>query len=236
MLAIDGPAGAGKSTVASRAADALGLPVLDTGAMYRAVTLACLRAGVPLDDATACGEVAARLDLQLDRGVTRVDGRDESAAIRAPDVTAAVSTVSAHGEVRMHLVEHQRRWAASVDGGVVEGRDIGSVVFPEARCKIFLVASAEERAQRRQHDEAEAGRTVHLDALIADIERRDRLDASRPVSPLVRAPDAIEIDSTGRTIDDVVHEIVAHYRAANGAANGAANHEPGRRHDDGRAS
>jgi cytidylate kinase len=215
VLAIDGPAGAGKSTVSRRAADELGLAVLDTGAMYRAVTLACLRAGVSLDDGDACAAVAGRIVIELDDGVTRLDGDDVSSAIRGPDVTAAVSAVSAHPTVRVGLVAHQRRWAEQHGAGVVEGRDIGSVVFPDARCKIFLVASPRERAERRVLDERAAGRTVDVDALVADIERRDRLDSQRAASPLVRAADAVEVDTTGRTIDDVVAEIVARYRAVN---------------------
>lgn len=215
VLAIDGPAGAGKSTVAKRVAHELGLPVLDTGAMYRAVTLACLRSGVAIDDAVGCAAAADRVVIDLENGVTRLDGEDVSTAIRGPEVTAAVSAVSAHAAVRAELVAHQRRWAAQHEGGVVEGRDIGSVVFPDARCKVFLVATASERAQRRQRDEATAGRSVDVATLVTDIERRDGLDARRDVSPLVRAADAVEIDTTGRTIEAVVADILARYRAAN---------------------
>lgn len=214
VLAIDGPAGAGKSTAARAAAAVLGIPVLDTGAMYRAVTLACLRAGVPLDDATACAKTAAQVVIDTEDGITVLDGIDVSAEIRAPDVTAAVSVVSAHPTVRSRLVEHQRAWAERHGGGVVEGRDIGTVVFPDARLKVFLVASAAERAQRRRRDESAAGRTVAADALEDDIRRRDALDASRAVSPLVAASDAVQIDTTGRTLDDVVDEIVQRFVAA----------------------
>ncbi len=215
ILAIDGPAGAGKSTVSKQVADELGLEMLDTGAMYRAVTLAVLQAHVPLDAPAACSEIASRVAIELRDGTTWLDGIDVSVDIRTPEVTRAVSVVAAHAGVRSALVAHQRHWAATRAAGVVEGRDIGSVVFPESRCKIFLSASAAERARRRQIDEANAGRTVTIDELVADIERRDQLDSNRAVSPLVQAEDAQAVDTTGRTIDAVVDEIVQRYRAAN---------------------
>lgn len=222
VLAIDGPAGAGKSTVSQRVADALGVPMLDTGAMYRAITLACLRAGVDTADTAACAAVAERVVVDLEGGRTRLDGDDVSEEIRGPAVTMAVSEVSAHPGVRRRLVDHQRRWAGRHDGCVVEGRDIGTVVFPDARLKIFLVASARERAERRFRDETDAGRAVDLDELVADIDRRDRLDSTRAISPLVAAADAVEVDTTGRTIDAVVAAIVDLYRAAGPAAPGRA--------------
>ena len=211
VLAIDGPAGAGKSTVARGAAVRLGLQVLDTGAMYRAATLACLRAGVDLDDEARCAAVARAIRIEQEGEQTRVDGVDVSREIRSPEVTATVSTVSAHPTVRRIMVDHQRRWAAGRDGGVVEGRDIGTVVFPDARLKIFLNASDEERARRRLQDEAAAGRDIALDALRADIERRDRVDSQRPYSPLAAAADAVIIDTTGRPVEEVVDEIVERY-------------------------
>ena len=161
VVAIDGPSGSGKSTVARAVADALGLPVLDTGAMYRAVTLAVLEAGVAPDDDAAC--LRRRADasaIEVEDGVTRLDGRDVSAEIRGPEVTAAVSTVSAHPAVRDVLVDRQREWVAHHGGGVVEGRDIGTVVFPDAPVKVFLVADDAERARRRQRDERAADRDV----------------------------------------------------------------------------
>ncbi len=217
VLAIDGPAGAGKSTVSQRVAAALGVTMLDTGAMYRAITLACLRARVAPADAAACAEIAARVTIDLEAGRTRLDGDDVSEEIRGREVTMAVSEVSAHPGVRRRLVEHQRRWASHRDGCVVEGRDIGTVVFPDARLKVFLVASARERAERRFREETEAGRAVDLDDLIADIDRRDRLDSTRAVSPLIAADDAVVVDTTRRTIDAVVAEIVDLYRSAGGA-------------------
>jgi cytidylate kinase len=218
VLAIDGPAGAGKSTVARACAEALAFPMLDTGAMYRAVTFACLERGIDLGDPDACEEIAATVRIDVDDARTTLDGADVSVAIRTPRVTGAVSQVSAHPGVRAVMVAHQRAWADRRPGCVVEGRDIGTVVFPDARCKIFLSASPAERARRRQIDEARAGRSVDLAALQADIERRDRLDSERRHSPLTAAPDAVALDTTGRTIADVVDEIVARYRSAAASA------------------
>lgn len=197
VIAIDGPVGSGKSTVAKAVAERLDLDVLETGAMYRAVAAAALRLGIDPGPETA-GELAA-----LARGI------DPSAAagadLRSPAVNQAVSTVAALPAVRAELVGLQRRWAEERGGGVVEGRDIGTVVFPDATVKVFLTASEEERARRRNADET-----------AADIARRDRLDSSRSVSPLVAAEDALVIDSTGRSVEDVVDEIVAAVAAARG--------------------
>lgn len=213
IVAIDGPSGSGKSTVSRGVAARLELEVLDTGAMYRALTLAVLEQGIDPTDAAACARLAR--DIVLDVGIrTLVDRRDVSAAIRGPEVTAAVSTVSAHPRVREALVARQRAWAAEHGGGVVEGRDIGTVVFPDARVKVFLTASGEERARRRQRDEAAADRTIEVDSVHADLTRRDALDSNRTVSPLKIAPDALLIDTTGREVDDVVAEIVARFEVA----------------------
>lgn len=215
IIALDGPAGAGKSTVARRVAAELGMLVLDTGAMYRAVTVACRRAGVDLADAAACARVGAAATIVLgDDGSVHLDGDDVSREIRTPEITATVSTVSAHPAVRAIMVAHQRAWAAQRVGGVVEGRDIGTVVFPDAALKVFLVASAEERARRRLRDETAAGRTADLDELRITIERRDALDSGRDHSPLRPADDAVHLDTTGRSIDDVVAEIVRRYQEA----------------------
>lgn len=211
VVAIDGPAGSGKSTVARAVARALGLEVLDTGAMYRAVTLAVLAAGADPADPEACAAAARSVRIDLGARVV-LDGRDVTEAIRGPEVTAAVSAVSAHPAVREVLVGHQRAWAEAHGGAVVEGRDIGTVVFPQATLKVFLTASDEERARRRARDEAAADRTADVAAVQADLARRDRLDAGRAVSPLVAAPDAVPVDSTDRTIDDVVRSIVDEFR------------------------
>jgi CMP/dCMP kinase len=213
VVAIDGPSGSGKSTVARGVAGALGLHVLDTGAMYRSVALAVMDAHADLADATACGQIAAAARVDLEDATVRLDGRDVSAAIRGPEVTAAVSLVSAHPEVRSHLVARQRVWVDQHGGGVVEGRDIGTVVFPDAPVKVFLTASDEERAKRRQLDEAAAERPTEVDAVRESLARRDALDSGRKTSPLRAADDALVVDTTGRSIAEVVTEIVDRFRA-----------------------
>ena len=217
VIAIDGPSGAGKSTVARGVAEALGSSVLDTGAMYRAITLAVLDRGVDPADAPACANVAVVADVVLGDHVL-LDGRDVTAEIRAPTVTAMVSTVSAHPGVRTVLVDRQRAWAERHGGGVVEGRDIGTVVFPDAAVKVFLTASDDERARRRQLDEAAAARDVNVERVREDLERRDRLDSTRTASPLQPAPDAYIVDTTDIGVEAVVAEIVERYRTATSIA------------------
>ncbi|MBV8986362.1 MAG: (d)CMP kinase, partial [Acidimicrobiia bacterium] len=197
VVAIDGPAGSGKSTVARAVAERLGVAYLDTGAMYRSVSFAALRDGVDPADGEALAKLAGNLDIGLGERVL-VDGIDATAAIRGADVTAIVSTVSAHPAVRADMVRRQREWAAEHGGGVAEGRDIGTVVFPDADVKVFLTASEEERARRRQRDD----RAPDVNAVAADLARRDALDSNRATSPLVAADDAVVIDTTGRTVDD----------------------------------
>lgn len=218
IIAVDGPSGAGKSTVARAVADALDIPTLDTGAMYRAITLAALERRVALDDARACGEIArsARVRLEGDMAdrVVLLDGRDVTAEIRGPAVTEAVSQVSAHPAVRTALVDHQRAWADAHDGGVVEGRDIGTVVFPDAAVKVFLTATHEARSRRRHHDEVAVDRDVDLDEVRRDLERRDRLDSTRALSPLAPASDALIIDTSDLSVSDVVEMIVERFREA----------------------
>jgi CMP/dCMP kinase len=214
VVAIDGPSGAGKSTVARGAAEMLGLPVLDTGAMYRAVTLAVLEQGADPHDARRCSTIARDVALHLEDGVIVLDGRDVSAEIRGPEVTRAVSTVSAHPEVRAELVARQRAWVDEHGAGVVEGRDIGTVVFPEAAVKVFLTASEHERARRRQRDESDAERDVALEEVREELERRDRADSTRPVSPLAAADDAVVLDTTDLAVADIVTRIVDRYRQA----------------------
>ena len=213
VVAIDGPSGAGKSSVGRRVAAALRLPVLDTGAMYRSVTLAALTAGADIADPAACGRIAHDVRIELEDEIVRLDGQDVSVQIRGPEVTGAVSTVSAHPEVRRELVRRQRAWVEEHDGGVVEGRDIGTVVFPDAPVKVFLTASDEERANRRHRDEQAAARSTGMDEVRESLARRDALDSGRAASPLRAADDALVLDTTGRSIDDVVAEIVERFRA-----------------------
>jgi cytidylate kinase len=214
VVAIDGPSGSGKSTIARGAACELGLQVLDTGAMYRMVALLALEHGADLGDGAACEALARDHAIAVEDGVATIDGRDVSAEIRGPEVTAAVSSVSAHPGVRSVLVEHQRAWVRTHGGGVVEGRDIGTVVFPAARLKVFLTASDDERARRRQRDEAASARDVHVDDVRAAIARRDAIDSGRVVSPLRAADDAVVVDTTDRDIDSIVTELVERARAA----------------------
>ncbi|PRY30903.1 (d)CMP kinase [Umezawaea tangerina] len=200
VVALDGPSGTGKSSVARRLAAILGARYLDTGAMYRAVTLAVLRAGVdPLDTERVISIArACRLELGTDpqHATTTLDGQDVGTEIRGADVTLAVSPVSAVREVRELLVAEQRRIIAEADGIVVEGRDIGTVVSPDADLKVYLTASAEARAQRRTRQDTAAGRVVTVDATLADVQRRDTYDSTRAVSPLRPADDAVEVDTT----------------------------------------
>jgi cytidylate kinase len=213
VVAIDGPSGAGKSTVARSTAEALGLPALDTGAMYRAVTLAVLERGIDPSDARGCAGVAREVDLEIHDRVV-LDGHDVSGAIRGPEVTAAVSSVSAHPAVRSALVARQRAWVDRHGGGVVEGRDIGTVVFPDATVKVFLTASERERARRRQREEVAAERSVDVERVREDLERRDRADSTRPVSPLQPAEDALVLDTTDLAVADIVSTIVERFRSA----------------------
>ena len=213
IVAIDGPSGSGKSTVARGVAERLGLAVLDTGAMYRALTLLVLERGAEPADAAACSTLAREMVLEVGAR-TRLDGRDVSDTIRGPEVTATVSTVSAHPGVREVLVARQRAWVSERGGGVVEGRDIGTVVFPDARVKVFLTASEAERARRRHLDEHAADRVVEVDSVHADLARRDAIDSNRAVSPLQAAADALVVDTTARDVDGVVSEIVERFEAA----------------------
>lgn len=215
VIAIDGPAGSGKSTVARLVARQLGFMYVDTGAMYRAVTLAALERGVSLDDQEKLSLLARSLDLRLEpvespdgESQSRVflDGREVTQAIRSQAVTAGVSQVSACAGVREALTELQRSIACSRDV-VLEGRDIGTVVCPEAEIKVFLTASLRERARRRHAQLAAQGMEVSLQDVEQDIQRRDKYDSSRTVAPLRKATDAVELDTTGLTVDEVVRSI-----------------------------
>jgi cytidylate kinase len=203
VVAIDGPAGAGKSTVARALARRLGVQYLDTGAMYRAVTWLALHRGVDLSDEAAVGGLAESCDLHVGLDEVLVDGHDVTREIREAVVTRAVSIVAAHSRVRAEMRRRQRAWGEERAGGVIEGRDIGTVVFPDAVAKLFLTADPRVRAERRV---AETGGDV--DAIEAQIAERDRLDSTRADSPLSESSDATVIDTSRRTVDDVVSAIV----------------------------
>jgi CMP/dCMP kinase len=205
IVAVDGPAGSGKSSVSRLVARRLRLPHLDTGGHYRAATLVALRRGIALDDGAAIVAALGDVEISSENGFATIDGQVVEGAIRGPDVTAAVSEVSAHPEVRRQLVELQREWVADHGGsGVVEGRDIGTVVFLDAGLKIFLTADETERARRRARERGEDP-ILHLEA----IRRRDASDGSRLASPMTIADDAIVIDTTHLAITQVVDTIVS---------------------------
>lgn len=212
LIAIDGPSGVGKSTTARRVAARLGWQYLDTGAMYRAAALALHRAGVSLEDRPALVRTLAGLALSQQEGRTFLAGEDVSEAIRSPEVTRLVTPVSADATVRELLVDQQRRIGAS-GRWVVDGRDIGTVVFRQACCKVFLTASPEARAQRRFLELQAKGQSPEYEAIFADLQRRDHADSTRAVAPLVRATDAAELDSSAMTLEGVVDWIVARHLA-----------------------
>ena len=202
VIAIDGPAGAGKSTVARALANHLGLEYLDTGAMYRAVTLAAMRRGIDLADVEQVAKLAQQLTLEVGEHGVLVDGIDATTEIRSREVTTAVSAVASNSAVRAELVRRQRNWANERGGGVLEGRDIGSVVFPDAELKLYLTAAPRVRAERRV---AEAGGDV--DEMTEAIELRDQYDRQRADGPLVQADGSIVVDTTGLSIDEVLERI-----------------------------
>jgi CMP/dCMP kinase len=211
IIAIDGPVGSGKSTVARRVAEMLGYTHLDSGAMYRAVGLKALRDGVPLDSPEGLSELAgaARIDLVPRDGKLFVllDGEDVTDAIRTPEVSHAASVVAVVPGVRHPMVAEQRR--AGEQGGVVmEGRDIGSVVFPHADLKIFLDASPEVRASRRQRELEEKGESLEFAKVLAEVHQRDQRDREREMSPLVRATDAVTVDNTAMDAEETARVIV----------------------------
>ncbi len=217
VIAIDGPAGSGKSTLAQAVADRLGLECLDTGAMYRAVAFAVLRAGGDPSDGDFAAAVARTIDVSVDGGEVLVDGVDATVEIRAPSVDRAVSLVAANPAVRSELVALQREWVRRRGGGVVEGRDIGTVVFPDAEVKVHLVADAAVRAQRRVDQTGTAptgggprGRTYdqEVETVAEDIARRDRIDSTRRASPLLKAPGAVVIDTTELTFEETVELVM----------------------------
>ena len=207
VIAIDGPAGAGKSTVAKKVAEATSLPYLDTGAMYRCVAFAVLRDGIDVNDAERVGRLAQQSHIVVEGETAVIDGDDVSDVIRGQEVTSVVSVIAAHTPVRTAMREQQRAWIHAHGGGVVEGRDIGTVVFPDALVKIFLTASPLVRARRRVQ---QTGGDVEV--IAQAIAERDRLDSSRADSPLRPHEDAVIVDSSDTTVEDVVQTIAAIYR------------------------
>jgi cytidylate kinase len=205
VIAIDGPAGSGKSTVARAVAQRTGLPYLDTGAMYRSVAFAALREGVDPDDAELVGNLAIGMELEMPPdGAVIVDGVDASIEIRGPEVTRAVSIVAANPIVRAEMRRRQREWATERGGGVMEGRDIGTVVFPEAVLKVYLDARPEVRAARRSKEVAD----LSYETVATDLARRDALDQGRSDSPLREADDARVIDTSDLDVDEIVDVIL----------------------------
>lgn len=204
VVAIDGPAGSGKSTVARRVAERTGLAYLDTGAMYRAITLGVLNRKIDPEDRDAVAAVLPNIEIEVGRSTVLVDGKAATDSIRSVSVTRSVSAVAANPAVRTALVGLQQQRIVQQDGGVLEGRDIGTVVAPDAAVKVFLTASTRERARRRALETGD-----DIDAVEADIIRRDALDSERVESPLRKADDATAIDTTEYGIDDVVGMIVA---------------------------
>ncbi|NLV55281.1 MAG: (d)CMP kinase [Acidimicrobiales bacterium] len=204
VIAIDGPAGSGKSTIARRLADRLGLDYLDTGAMYRAVTFAALRRGIDPADGADVAAIVGDLELEVGPDGVVVDGVDATIEIRGPEVTRAVSLVAANPEVRTDMVRRQRAWTVERGGGVLEGRDIGTVVFPDALLKVYLTARPEVRAARRSKEVAD----LDYETVATDLARRDALDQGRDESPLVEADDAVVVDTSDLSVDEIVASLV----------------------------
>lgn len=214
VVAIDGPGGAGKSTTARAVAARLGLSYLDTGALYRCVALRAVEEGLALDDGPRIAEIARHLDVRFAAGSERVTlgARDVTTEIRTPEMSQAASKVSALPPVREALVELQRR-SARAPGTVAEGRDMGTVIFPDARLKVFLDATVDERARRRVADLRGLGRADAVEEVRAQLAERDARDSGRAVAPLRRAPDAVVLDTTDLAFEEVVDRIVAEARA-----------------------
>jgi cytidylate kinase len=206
VIAIDGPAGSGKSTVAKALSARVGLPYLDTGAMYRSVTFAAMRRGIDPDDVEPVAHLARDVELEIgEDGTVLVDGADATIEIRGPEVTRAVSVVAANPGVREEMRDRQRRWADEHGGGVMEGRDIGTVVFPDAVLKVYLDARPEVRAARRSKEVTD----LEYEVVAADLARRDALDQGRDDSPLREAGDAFVVDTSDLGIDEIVETIQA---------------------------
>lgn len=205
IIAIDGPAGSGKSTVARALAARLDLEYLDTGAMYRAVTFAALRRGIDPAERDAVARIVEGIELSVGVDGVWVDGVDATIEIRGPEVSRAVSIVAANPAVRAEMVRRQREWVQARGGGVLEGRDIGTVVFPDADLKVYLTADPEVRAQRRSKEVTD----LDYETVAADLARRDAYDQGRELSPLAEAPDAFLVDTTGLGVEEIIEVIAA---------------------------
>ena len=212
VIAIDGPAASGKGTIAGGVARALGLRYLDSGSLYRLVALKALRDGIPLDDGPALAAAAAALDVEFAEGGVRLDGRDATEGIRGEDVSEGASRVAIHPAVRQALLARQQAFRQP-PGLVADGRDMGTVVFPDARLKVFVTASPEERARRRHKQLIAKGISVTLDSLLRDIRERDARDSARATAPLKPAADAVILDTTDLTIDAAIGAVLDLYRA-----------------------
>lgn len=204
VVAIDGPAGSGKSTVARAVAQRLGLAYLDTGAMYRSVAFSVLRAAADPDDVEFAANSARAMELCIDDDRVVVNGVDATLQIRGPEVTRAVSAIATNPLVRRELVSRQREWIERRGGGVLEGRDIGTVVFPDAELKVYLTADPAVRAERRAKEVTD----LDYQTVAADLTRRDTVDSNRDVAPLSKASDAVVVDTTNLTVAEVVDRIV----------------------------
>jgi cytidylate kinase len=219
VIAIDGPSASGKGTVAALVASALGFHYLDSGALYRLATLAALRSSTSLDDEAALARVTAAMDVAFRDGVALLDGEDVTAALRTEEVSAAASRVAARPAVRSALLDRQRGFRRA-PGLVADGRDMGSVVFPDAPLKVFLTAGMEVRAERRHKQLMEKGMYAKIADVVEELRRRDERDTSRPVAPLKHYPDAIFLDTTGISIDEAVEKVLGWWRErASGSPN-----------------
>ena len=205
VIAIDGPAGSGKSTIAKQLATRLGLEYLDTGAMYRGVAFAALRRGLDPSDHDDLARIVRDIELEVGEGVVTVDDVDATIEIRGPEVTRAVSLVAANPAVREEMVRRQRDWAQERGGGVLEGRDIGTVVFPDADLKVYLTARPEVRAERRSKEVED----LSYETVASDLARRDALDQGREASPLAEAEGALVVDTSDLSVAEVVEALVA---------------------------
>ena len=212
VIAVDGPAASGKGTIAAAVAKALGFHYLDSGSLYRLVALKALRTGTALDDEPGLAALAGALDVRFDDGKLVLDGEDATAAIREEAVSAGASRVAVHGAVRGALIDRQRGFRRA-PGLVADGRDMGTVVFPDATLKVFLTATAEERARRRHKQLIAKGISITMDSLLRDIRERDARDAGRAAAPLRPADDAVLLDTTHLTIDEAIARVLALYQA-----------------------